>query len=168
MNLTLTWIKQVGVTGFLDIFLLALVIYSILVWFKRTKASAVLTGIIIVAGAYLLMRQFNLVMTAILFEKFFAVILIAMVVIFQEELKSFFEQVARWSTIGRSIKGQRKSLVQISRQEVEVLVRTITDLAKEKIGALIVIKGKESLGRHLSGGVDLGGRISEPILKSIF
>jgi hypothetical protein len=57
--------------------------------------------------------------------------------------------------------------MRLSHPEVETLVRTTVDLSKEKIGALIVIRGKDMLIRYLNGGVDLDGRLSEHLLKSI-
>ena len=159
-------IKEIGVNGFFDIAFMTLVIYIGLAWFKRTQAGFVLTGILIVAGFYLLARQFNLILTASLFEKFFAVILITLIVIFQEDLKHFFEQIAVWSLNRRFPK--KSKILSLPRPEVDILVRTVMDLAREKIGALIVIRGKDTIIRHLDGGEILGGVISEPLLKSIF
>ena len=158
------WFKEMGIAGFLDVLFMAFIFYIILAWFKRTRAGAVLTGILIIAAFYLITRQFGLSMTAQVFEQFFAVILIAIVVIFQEELRNFFEQVTVWST-RRRLRRQSRHL---SRDEVSILVRTLVDLAREKIGALIVIRGKNMILRHLEGGIDLGGKLSEPLLKSLF
>jgi uncharacterized protein (TIGR00159 family) len=99
------------------------------------------------------------------FQGFFAVILVAVIVIFQEELRQFFEQVAVWSLERRLSK--RKS-TRLSSSEVEILVRTVAELAHEKIGALVVIRGKDMIIRYLNGGIDLDGTLSEPLLKSIF
>jgi hypothetical protein len=49
-----------------------------------------------------------------------------------------------------------------------VIAETAGNLAKKRIGALIVIAGSDPLGRHLTGGVALDGRLSEPLLASIF
>jgi len=154
MDKLISWLKEIGLFSALDILFMSLIIYTILVWFKRTRAAFVLTGIFIVAGIYLLTRQFNLVMTAGIFEEFFAVILIIMVVIFQEELRRLFEQVAVWSLKKRV---SRKKAVLLSREEVEILVRTIMDFAREKIGVLIILRGKDMIIRHLEGEVDLNG-----------
>lgn len=158
-------IQEIGIAGFLDIFIMTLLIYTLLVWFMKTRAAFVLTGIIIVAGIYLLTRQFNLALTAAVFEKFFAIILIAVVVIFQEELRHMFERIAVWSFKSPLVRSRSALL---SRKEVDVLVRTVTELARERIGALIVIRGKDLIARHLGGGVDLNGELSEPVLRSIF
>ena len=85
--------KEIGFSGFLDIIFMTLLIYTLLVWSKRTRAAFVLTGILIVAGVYLLARQFSLNLTAAIFEQFFAVILIALVVIFQGELRYFLSLI---------------------------------------------------------------------------
>jgi diadenylate cyclase len=162
------WLHEIGVAGFADIALMSLLLYSILVWMKRTKrAAAVLTGILIVAFVYLFARQFNLFLTAAVLQGFFAIILVALVVIFQEELRYFFEQVARWSLEPRGPLTRRKAPGG-SRERVGMLVRTLTDLARDKIGALIVIRGRDLLVRHLHGGENLNGQLNEKILKSIF
>jgi hypothetical protein len=51
---------------------------------------------------------------------------------------------------------------------MDTLVRTVADLARDHIGALIVIRGKDPLERHITGGIPLNGILSEPLLKSIF
>ncbi|MDA0350230.1 MAG: diadenylate cyclase [Verrucomicrobia bacterium] len=165
INNLINFFQEIGFFGLLDIFVMALLIYTLVVWSKRTRAASVLTGILIVAGIYLLARQFNLNLTAAIFEKFFAVILIALVVIFQEELRYFFERIATWS-FNHKILRKDKTLLNI--EEIEILARTLADLAREKIGALIVIRGRDLIVRHLSGGQECNGKLSEGLLKSIF
>lgn len=158
-------IQEIGVTGLIDIALMSFVIYAVLVWFKRRRAAMVLFGILICALIYLVAHQFHLLLMSTLLQAFFAVILIALVVIFQEELKYFFEQLAVWSL---NRKFRKRSTVLAPPKVVDTLVRTLVDLAQERIGALVVIPGKGSVVRHLAGGFDLNGEISEPLLKSIF
>lgn len=154
-----------GLADFLDILFMMLIIYSLLVWLKRTRAVFVLMGILILGAIYLLARQFNLYLTTAIFQGFFAIILVAVVIIFQEELRHFLEQIAVWILNRRLVRPQT---VRLSRPEVETLVRTLADLARERIGALIVIRGTSMLLRHLEGGVDLDGKLTEPLLKSLF
>lgn len=158
-------IKEIGLTGFLDIIFMALLLYMLIIAFKRTRAAFVLTGMFIVACVYLVIRQFNLVMMASVFEMFFTIILVILVVIFQEEIRHFFEEIAVWSLNRRLV---RKKKMTIFRDEVEILVRTLMEFARERTGALIVLRGKNILSRHLEGEVALNGELSEPLLKSIF
>ncbi|MBI3004870.1 MAG: DNA integrity scanning protein DisA nucleotide-binding domain protein [Ignavibacteriales bacterium] len=165
MTYLLEILESVGITGFLDILFMSVVIYSILVWFKRTKAAFVVIGMFIIGGAYLIARQLDLSLTISIFQGFFAIIIIAVLIIFQEEIKHFLEQIASHNFVvrfrGRRIPGNPQN-------NVEAIVNTVSELAATKSGALIVLRGKDPLIRHLAGGIDLRGELSEPLLTSIF
>lgn len=160
-----SWFGELGFFDGLDILVMSFLLYTVLVWFKKTRAAFVVTGILISAGIYFLARQFNLVLTASVFQGFFAVILVAVLIIFQEELRHFFERVAVW---GLTPRFGKKKAVRVDREAVAVLVRALTDLAKENIGALIVVRGQDMIVRHLEGGSELNGNLSEALLKSLF
>ncbi|HEU4344954.1 MAG TPA: diadenylate cyclase CdaA [Candidatus Binatia bacterium] len=145
----------------IDVIVVAIVLYTAIVWARQTRAAFVVRGMLILGAVYLVARYLDLQMTAWIFQGFFAVFLIMIVVIFQEELRQLFERIAVWS-LGRRRHPALRS------PTVDILVRTIADLAKDKIGALIVIRGNDPLERHITGGIVLGGRVSEPLLKSIF
>lgn len=157
-------VKEIGIPGLFDIAFMSLLIYALLVLFNRTKARFVLTGVIIISLVYLLARQFNLVLTTSVLQTFFAVIFIALIIIFQEEIRQFLEQIALWSLNPQlALEKSRGS----SREEIDVLVNTITDLAKERIGALIILPGKNTIESSIEGGKTLNGKLSEPLLKSL-
>ena len=155
-----------GALGFsladvLDIAFVACLIYLVLLWFKKTKAVFVAIGILLLAAVYIVAREAGMFLTAWIFQGFFAIFLIALVVIFQEELRSFFERLAVWSL------GRRGSSP-LHPKEVEILLRTVAFLTQEKLGGLIVLKGRDPLERHIEGGYELDGKLSVPILESIF
>ena len=159
---------DVGWSGLLDIVVVTLVIYAFLIALKRTRRSGLIfMGVVIVAAIYLAAQKLNLVLTIALLQGFFAVILVALVVIFQEDLRYFFERVGLW-WVERRLPRYRRTTAGLPRSEVETLARTLGDLARARIGALVVIRGKDSIARHLEGGEEVGGRLSEPLLKSIF
>ncbi len=158
------FLNDIGAGGIADIVLMSAVIYALLVWFKKSKAASVLTGILIIGVVYLLARQFNLLLTAAVLQSFFTVILLAVIIIFQEDLKYLFERLALW----RYNRGSRRRKLHDTRREVEMLARTLTDFAREKIGALIVLRGADIVDRHINNGVDLNGDLSEALLKSLF
>jgi uncharacterized protein (TIGR00159 family) len=136
-------------------------LYAGIVWAQHTRAVFVARGILTLGVIYLIARYFDLEMTAWIFQGFFAVFLIMIVVIFQEELRQIFERIAVWSLTHNSVSALRTTTV-------DILVGTAADLAKNKVGALIVLRGKNPLERHITGGIALDGAISEPLLKSIF
>ena len=144
-----------------DIIFVAVLIYTAIVWARQTRAAFVVRGILILGGIYIIARYLDLQMTAWVFQGFFAIFLIMIVVIFQEELRQFFERIAVWSLA-------RKRVPALGSQTSDILVRTLSDLAKEHVGALMVIRGNDPLERHITGGIALDGKLSGPLLKSIF
>jgi diadenylate cyclase len=144
-----------------DIVFVAILLYTAIVWVQRTRAAFVVRGIIILGAVYIIARYLDLQMTAWMFQGFFAVFLIMIVVIFQEELRQIFERIAVWSLA-------RNRAPALGSTTTDILVRTVADLAKERCGALIVIRGNDPLERHITGGIMLDGKLSGPLLKSIF
>ena len=144
-----------------DIIFVAVLLYTAIVWARQTRAAFVVRGILILGGIYIIARYLDLQMTAWVFQGFFAIFLIMIVVIFQEELRQFFERIAVWILA-------RKRVPPLGSQTSDILVRTLSDLAKEHVGALMVIRGNDPLERHITGGIALDGKLSGPLLKSIF
>jgi uncharacterized protein (TIGR00159 family) len=138
----------------------AVLLYTAIAFLKQTRAAFIIRGIFILAAIYILARYLDLQLTAWLFQGFFAIFLIIIVVIFQEELRQIFERIAVWSLTNDD--------PSLHSDAADILIGTLADLAKDKIGALIVVEGKDPIARHITGGIELEGKISEPLLKSIF
>ncbi|MBI4527530.1 MAG: DNA integrity scanning protein DisA nucleotide-binding domain protein [Deltaproteobacteria bacterium] len=153
--------RAISISDIIDVAFVAVLLYTAIVWARRTRAALVVRGIFILAAVYMVAREFDLQLTAWIFQGFFAIFLIIIVVIFQEELRQLFERIATWRFSPNFAPPVRS-------EAVDVLVRTVADFVKERTGALIVIRGKNPIERHITGGIELNGRISEPLLKSIF
>ena len=81
-------LSEVGFAGLADIAIVALVFYVFLVALKRTRRSGlILAGILIASAVYVLALKLDLLLTVTLLHGFFTVILVALVVIFQEDLR---------------------------------------------------------------------------------
>lgn len=168
LNHAASALGEVGWSGLLDIVVVTLVIYAFLAAFKRTRRSGLIfTGVFILGVVYVTAQKLDLVLTVALLQGFFTVILIALVVIFQEDLRYFFERVGLW-WVERRMPRYKRTAAGLPRHEVETLARSLGDLARANIGALVVIRGRDAIARHLVGGEDVDGRLSEPLLKSIF
>lgn len=162
------WLDRIAVPSLVDITVMTVVIYGVLRWLRRTRRAAlILAGILIVAVSYLLALWFDLVLTTAVLQGFFAVFLLALVIIFQEELRYFFERIAQWSLRPR-LPGLHGPSQRLGDEDVEILSCAVSDLAAERVGALIVIRGRDLIARHLRGGEKLDGVLSEALLKSIF
>lgn len=152
---------QMRLVDVVDIVLVTAIVYTGLVWLRRTQAWLVAAGMLILGAFYVVARTLELQLTAWIFQGFFAVFLIMIVVIFQEELRQLFEQVAVWGL-------RRSRRPPVASETTDVIVRALADLAQAHIGALVVVPGRQPLARHVRGGIELGGQASYPLIRSLF
>jgi diadenylate cyclase len=159
----LTMFHNFRIQDILDIAIISVMISALLIWFKDRASRFVFLGITLLGVIYLLARFFQLYLTTVVLQAFFAILLFVLVVIFQEDLRRFFERLA---LLGRF----RKTLFAVTafNESAEIIAQTAADLARKKVGALIVLQGKDPLDRHLTGGSNLDGLLSQPLLESIF
>jgi diadenylate cyclase len=150
------------VTDAVDILLMSVFLYSALAWFRETASRRVLIGVSVLVAVYGLARAFDMYLISLLFHTGFAVLLIVLIVIFQEDLRRMFERVAAWGSL------EQVRQTPSARTDIDALVEAVFTLAEHKTGALIVLKGNEPLERHLDGGITVGGELSKPLLYSIF
>lgn len=151
---------SLDIVDFVDTAIVAIFIYAGLLWFKRTRTYLVVVGMVFLGAIYALARFFNLFLTTAILQGFFAVFLIAIIVIFQEEIRHIFERIALW--------GLRRKRPHEALPVVEAIVRAASDMARAKTGAIITVAGRDPMDRHLEGGTALDGKVSESLLKSIF
>ncbi len=83
-----------------------------------------------------------------------------MAIVFQKELRRFFEMIG--------LMGIKRKITTPEESTIKIICQTIQYLADKRIGALIVFAGRENIYRHIEGGVSLNGRVSMPLLLSIF
>jgi diadenylate cyclase len=155
-------LRDVGLLDLIDIGVVAALAWVGLRLVRRTRARPALLGLATLFGIYLVARQVGLGLTAAIFQAFFAVLVLVLVVVFQDDLRRIFEQVGAWV----SRRGAAEEVTGAG--PIEVVVRAIEHLAATRTGALVVVPGREPIDRHVEGGVELDGRVSEPLLLSIF
>jgi diadenylate cyclase len=163
MQTIISIINNLRIQDILDIVIVSLMIYALLVWFKERASRFVLVGISVVGAVYVTAGFFQLYLTTVVLQGFFAILLFVLVVIFQEDLRRVFERLA---IIGRFNKQARSAGPQ--HEETEILAATAANLARNHVGALIVLGGDDPLDRHISGGTKLDGLLSQSLLESIF
>ncbi|MBI2035833.1 MAG: DNA integrity scanning protein DisA nucleotide-binding domain protein [Candidatus Liptonbacteria bacterium] len=152
------------IADFFDVLIIALLIYITIFLFKQTRSFYVAAGVGIIIALFVLARVFNLFLTTLALQAFFGVFFVALVVIFQEELRKFFEYLALWSR--RQV--ERGSRATLTIPGAEEILNAVKQLAHDSIGALIILQGQDSLENYISGGITLDGVISEELLLSIF
>jgi diadenylate cyclase len=118
-----------------DILIVSYVIYHLLKLMRGTRAVQLLKGITVLLVIWLISNEFELKTLEFFIENFFSVGLIAVIVIFQPELRRALEQLGRGYFFGRSSQVED----QIATKIVSEVTKAVVQLAKQKIGALIVI-----------------------------
>ncbi len=154
------WLPIPRLLDLVDIAGVAIFVWLAIRYFRRTRAQTALAGLGLLAVVYFVARSLDLRVMATLFQGFFAVVVLVLVVVFQDDLRRAFEQLGSWR--------RRNEQVPTKDDGLDALVRAVTQLARQRTGALIVLPGREPLERHLEGGIVLGGRVSEPLLLSLF
>jgi DNA integrity scanning protein DisA with diadenylate cyclase activity len=159
------FIDNIAIKDIIDILTVSFLLYLIFLWFKKTKSVFVLAGIIISGIVYLIANILGLRLLATLVQGFFAIILLAIVNIFQEEIRKLFEYIAIFSISPKLKKVKKNSHFHF---QIDILKEAVFSLSERNIGAIIVLKGRDVLLRNLQRGIDFNGRLSIPLLKSIF
>ena len=159
----LTVFNNLRIQDIFDILIIWIMTSVVLIWFKERASRFVFIGIGLLGVVYLTARFFQLYLTTVVLQGFFAILLFVLVVIFQEDLRRFFEQLAMWGRLRQKFFDK-----QPVHQAAETIAQAVSNLARKRIGALIVIKGEDPIDRHLNGGTLLNGALSQPLLESIF
>lgn len=149
-------------SSLVDILLVALIFYGVLRMFQGTQAVSLLRGILVVVFVATLAAS-RLTAFNWLVRNSLPMILVAIPVIFQPELRRALERLGRTgSIIGRA---SRETAVQ---QVIFEIVLAIETLARERTGALIVIEGATGLEEHMESGERIDAKVSARLLTTIF
>ena len=154
--------QKLGFWAFVDILILAVIIYRLLLLIRGTRAMQMVLGILILMGsAFLLSQLYPLTTLKWLMDKFYSSILIIMVVLFQEDIRRVLSRMGKKSQLasGDNV---------LSKQILDEITRAASSLASKKIGALLVIEKNIILSRYVDVGVLLDSRISKELLVSLF
>jgi len=149
------------VSDAVDVALVAALLYAGITWLRRSHAALVALGLCLVGLVYVGARLLELHVTTWVFHGFFAAAALVAVVLFQEELRQGLEELA-------AIAMGRREDHRPRFDSAETLAHALARLAREKIGALVVVAGMQKLDRHVHGGEELGGTLSAALLESLF
>lgn len=154
-------LRQLRWQDLVDIVLMSLILYRLLLIIKGTKAAQMLIGLGVLLFASLVSKYFELYTVGWLIHSFWAQIVIAIIILFQPEIRRALAQMGETQFLQTFTSAEElKSLDEI--------VRATIALANRKIGALIVIERDTSLKDFVEIGTPLDAKVTKELLMSIF
>jgi len=162
------YIPQLSWTDTIEIIIIAFLLYNILVWIKDTRAWALLKGIIVIGVFTLIAFILNLRTILWIASKTINVGIIALVIIFQPELRRALEQLGRKKILTNIFKFEGEKDERFSNKTINELIRATFDLAKEKTGALIVLEQDMILQEYEKTGIEIDAVVTSQLLINIF
>ena len=162
--------RQMDFGDFLEILIIAFLLYYILVWMKNTRAWTLLKGLIVIC-IFLLAAHF-LEMNTIMWmaKNILSFAVIALIVVLQPELRNALEALGKKNfldSLGFSDVSRREHEI-FSEKTINEIVKACVEMGKVKTGALIVIEQKESLREYERTGIEVDGIVTSQLLINIF
>lgn len=160
------------VTDVLDMLIVSFIIYNLIKIVRETRAEQLVKGIIIILIGFMVSGIFNLKMLNALFTSFFQFSVLAVLIVFQPELRSALEHIGRskigkyWNTF--SYQNVEEEKIRQIRKCINCVVEVANNFQKSKTGALIVFECQTKLGEIIDTGTIVNAEPSVPMIGNIF
>jgi diadenylate cyclase len=145
----------------LDVGIVAFIVYRILLLIKGTRAMQMLTGLGILGIAFFLSSALELFTTHWLLSYFFDYLILIVIVLFQDDLRRALTHVGKNPFFSGASEEEEREMI-------DEIARAATRLARERIGALIVIERETGLKNFIDTGSKLDSRVKSELIYSIF
>ena len=166
MQQVLDYLHTIKITDLIDIAIISYIFYKIILFAKETRAGQVLRGIGLVIFLLWIANVFNLHILAYILSKAVELGFLALVVVFQPEIRHFLEKMGsgRFRLVNHNI-GQPSSDLETA---IDQTVEAYAAMSKDKVGALVVFERNSILDATLKTGTVLDAEVSSELLKNIF
>ena len=155
---------------FIDIFLVALFLYYIYRLMKQSSAANIFSGIIIFILVWIIVKQFfNLRLLGTIFDTIINMGALALVILFQEEIRRFFSTIGvhhSQSYLIRFFRSKRSS--DHSHENIFPIVMACMNMSKGHVGALIIIEHSVGLNEYINSGDNINANITQRLIENIF
>lgn len=161
---------QVSYTDIIEIIIISVLIYYMLVWIKDTRAWMLLRGILVILAFVLLAVIFEMNTIVWIADKLFSVAMLAVVVIFQPEMRKALENLGRKNIFANLFNFEFGKVEngKFSDKTITELVKACYEMGKVKTGALIVVEDEIILTEYERTGIAVDGILTSQLLINIF
>ena len=160
-------ISSIDVRDVVDILIVAVLLYMAFTFIRNRRAGKLIVGVVLLLVLQFVARTFDLLTINFVLGNFFEVGMIALIILFQPELRSALEKMG--SEPLKSLKMiTDKNYTQKVSQMIDSVCEASCQMAKDKTGALIVIERKTKLGEHINSGTVLNAEATAPLIENVF
>lgn len=156
---------SIKITDVVDIVIVAYLLYRLLGFIKETRAQQLFRGILLIIAFFLISEVFNLSLLNWLFTRLITVGLIAVVILFQPEIRRGLEQIGRRGVLSRQFRDIGKEEMYAT---VHKIVDAVDDFSSTQTGALMAIERETMLSDISETGVIVDAEISVRLLGNLF
>jgi diadenylate cyclase len=160
-NNWLNLFTQLRLQDLVDLFLVWLVVYRVLLLIKKSGAVQILSGLGILAIAYMLSIYFELITFNYILEKFFSNLFVIVVILFQGEIRRALAQIGSNPFLNGKNRIEETHMI-------EELAKGVLACAQRGYGALIVLEREISLDYFIEEGRSVNAEVSSELILSIF
>lgn len=163
-------IPDITVTDIVEILIISFFAYQLLKWIKNSRAWTLLRGILIILAFFIIAALFEMNTILWLGERLISVAFIAIIVVFQPELRNALEHLGRRNILNLLIPSafRRNRGRAFSNKTLNDIVSACLDMSKVKTGALIVIEKEVPLGDYIRTGISIDSLLSRQLIVNIF
>ncbi len=158
-------IKMMDISDFVDIAIMAYVIYRVLLLIRRSRSGQVAKAIVIIIAAFAIATLLDLKVISFLLSRAVELGLIALIILFQPELRRILEQMGSSRIKGVFTKEEAPEEME---NAIMQTLAAYTAFSKDKVGALMVFERKTPLNDVLKSGTSIDATVSSELLKNLF
>lgn len=151
-----------------DIAILTVLIYNVIKLGIRTRANSLFKGIAVILVLAWISDSLQISALSWILQQIISMGLVVLVIVFQPELRRALDQIGRSRLTRQVFSASKRQGSTQTEQHVAELVRAINNMARKKIGALIVFERSTGLGDVIDSGTMIDGEISDPLIENIF
>ena len=162
-------LPSLTVIDIIEMLIIAFAIYQVIMWVKNTRAWMLVKGIIFLIAFSIIAIILQMDVILWIFKNAISVGIIALIIVFQPELRSALEQLGRKNVLSSIFTfDDKEEDVKYTDKTINAIVRACTEMSKDKTGALIVLENEIMLKEIEKTGIPIDAAISSQLLINIF
>ena len=157
-------VRTIGILDIIDTGLVAYFLYRIYLMLKNTRAAALVKGLMVLAVLVVVSKWLNLHVINWILEKAMTMMMVALPVVFQPELRRTLEQIGRGHLFRKRVEVDEAELHDM----IDAVASAAMIMGQRKVGALIVFERAVGLEERIETGVKVDGLVTDSLLLNIF